>query len=82
MLDQVIKIFNIIPDYDLNVMVNDQTLAELSVKIMMGINKVISMEMADLIIVQADTTNTFITSLIAYYNKIQIAHMESGFRDI
>ena len=80
MLDQVLSLFEIKPDYDLNLMTNNQSLSSLSAKIMVDITKVLEKEKPDLVFVQGDTTSTFIGSLAAFYLKIPIAHIEAGLR--
>jgi len=80
MLDQVLNIFNIIPNYDLNLMVNNQTLSELTSKIIQGVSDVLLREKPDLVIVQGDTITTFSASLAAYYLKVPVAHIEAGLR--
>ena len=80
MLDQVLRLFEIKPDYDLDLMTINQTLSSLTVKIMEECTKVFSKIVPDLIMVQGDTTTTFAASIAAYYNKIPIAHIEAGLR--
>ena len=80
MLDQVLSIFNIIPDYDLNLMSNNQTLELLTEKIINGVSKILKDIKPDLVFVQGDTTTTFATSLVTFYNKMPVAHIEAGLR--
>jgi UDP-N-acetylglucosamine 2-epimerase (non-hydrolysing) len=80
MLDQVLKIFKIKPDYDLDVMTENQTLFDLTAKIISKLQKVLLMENPDLVVVQGDTTTTFVASLAAFYSKIKVAHIEAGLR--
>ena len=80
MLDQVLRLFDIKPQYDLDLMTNNQTLHVLTAKLLIGITKVMEQEKPDLVCVQGDTTTTFITALAAYYLKIPIAHIEAGLR--
>lgn len=80
MLDQVLDIFNIIPDYDLNIMKTEQTLSEITINIMMKLDKIIKEINPDIILVHGDTTTTFTASLVAFYNKILIGHVEAGLR--
>ena len=80
MLDQVLRLFGIEPDYDLDLMTTNQTLSSLTVKIMEECTKIFSKIVPDLIMVQGDTTTTFAASIAAYYNKIPIAHIEAGLR--
>jgi UDP-N-acetylglucosamine 2-epimerase (non-hydrolysing) len=80
MLDQVLKVFKIVPDYDLNLMSNNQTLENLTGKILNGISRLLKKIKPDLIFVQGDTTTTFAASLAAFYQKIPVAHIEAGLR--
>jgi len=80
MLDQVLEIFNIIPEYDLNIMSKDQTLFDITGKVINGLQKIIHNETTDMVIVQGDTTTTFATALAAYYKRISIGHVEAGLR--
>ncbi len=79
-LDQVLALFNIKPDYDLNVMSNKQTLSELTSDILVQIQPILESYQPDVIFVHGDTTTTFAVSLSAYYHKIKIAHIEAGLR--
>lgn len=80
MLDQVLNLFEIKPQYDLDLMTNNQTLPDLTAKVLIGITKVMEIEKPDLVCVQGDTTTTFVSGLAAYYKKIPIAHIEAGLR--
>ena len=80
MLDQVLELFSITPDFDLKVMKPKQTLASLTASILQSITKVIKSFEPDLIIVHGDTTTTLATSLAAYYEKTTICHIEAGLR--
>jgi UDP-N-acetylglucosamine 2-epimerase (non-hydrolysing) len=80
MLDQVLDFFNIIPDYDLNLMKDNQTLSDITVNVLKGMDGVISDFKPDLIFVQGDTTTTFVTALAGFYNKTRVAHLEAGLR--
>ena len=80
MLDQVINLFEIIPDYDLNLMKDDQSLFEITPDILSEVGKLIQIVNPDIILVQGDTTTTFVASLAAYYNKLPIGHVEAGLR--
>lgn len=80
MLDQVLELFGIQPDYDLDLMQHGQTLTEMTSRIMTELEKVFIIEKPDLIMVQGDTTTTFAASLTAYYHKIPIGHVEAGLR--
>ena len=80
MLDQVLNVFNLTPDYDLNLMEPQQTLARLTSKIILSLDEIFSKEKPDMVIVQGDTTTTFAGSLAAFYHRIPIAHVEAGLR--
>lgn len=80
MLDQVLNLFGIVPQIDLNLMKHGQTLAGLTAEVIEGISSVLSEEKPDLILVQGDTTTTFISALAAFYQKIPIGHVEAGLR--
>lgn len=80
MLDQVLEIFDIKPDYDLDIMKERQTLSGITTRILMGIEEVFSKVKPDLVLVHGDTTTTFAGSLAAFYNKIKIGHVEAGLR--
>lgn len=80
MLDQVLKIFDIRPDFDLDIMEDRQSLTDITVNALLGLEKVIKELNPDIILVHGDTTTTFIGSLAAFYNKIRIGHVEAGLR--
>ncbi|MBC9825905.1 non-hydrolyzing UDP-N-acetylglucosamine 2-epimerase [Carnobacterium inhibens] len=80
MLDQVLNIFNIKPNYDLNIMKNKQSLAYITSNVLIGLEKIIKKEVPDIILVHGDTTTTFAASLAAFYNQIKIGHVEAGLR--
>ncbi|WP_117149529.1 non-hydrolyzing UDP-N-acetylglucosamine 2-epimerase [Paraliobacillus zengyii] len=80
MLDQVLTIFNIKPDYDLNIMKARQTLAEITTRALEGLDKVMKETKPDIVLVHGDTTTTFAASLAAYYNQIVVGHVEAGLR--
>lgn len=80
MLDQVLKLFDIHPDYDLDIMQSDQDLYDITGKILNGIKIVLSDYKPDLVVVHGDTTTAFTTALGAFYDKIPIAHIEAGLR--
>ena len=80
MLDQVLSIFNIIPDYDLNVMQNNQNLFDITTKVLNGLKEVFEEAKPDLVMVQGDTTTAFIAGLGAFYLKIPVGHVEAGLR--
>lgn len=80
MLDQVLDIFGIKPDFDLDIMKDRQTLTDITVNALSGLEKVIKELQPDIILVHGDTTTTFVGSLAAFYNKVQIGHVEAGLR--
>ena len=80
MLDQVLKIFSIIPDYDLNIMKDGQSLSEITTNALVGLEKIIKESEPDLILVHGDTTTTFAGALAAFYCKIPVGHVEAGLR--
>jgi UDP-N-acetylglucosamine 2-epimerase (non-hydrolysing) len=80
MLDQVLEIFNIKPDYDLNIMKDRQTLTEITVRALEGLDDVMKKVKPDLVLVHGDTTTTFVASLAAFYNQIAVGHVEAGLR--
>ena len=80
MLDQVLKIFDITPDYDLNIFKSGQTLTEVTVKSIQGVEKVVKEFKPQLILVQGDTTTVFAGALAGFYNKVKVGHVEAGLR--
>ena len=80
MLDQVMNLFQLEADYDLDIMKNRQTLSGLSARIIKKLDSIINEEKPDLILVHGDTSSTFIASLTAFYNQIDVGHVEAGLR--
>ena len=80
MLDQVLNLFNIIPDIDLNLMRPHQTLAKLTSAVFSRLDPVLSNLTPDWVLIQGDTTTVMATSLLAYYHRIKIGHIEAGLR--
>ncbi|MCK1975857.1 UDP-N-acetylglucosamine 2-epimerase (non-hydrolyzing) [Jeotgalicoccus huakuii] len=80
MLDQVLETFEITPDYDLNIMKAGQTLSEVTGRVLNGLESVIKEVKPDMILVHGDTTTTFAGSLAAFYNEVDIGHVEAGLR--
>ncbi|MDQ1911223.1 UDP-N-acetylglucosamine 2-epimerase (non-hydrolyzing) [Paenibacillus sp. GD4] len=80
MLDQVLDIFQIKPNYDLDVMKDRQTLNEISIRVLQGLDPVFKEEKPDLILVHGDTLTTFLASYAAFLQQIQVGHVEAGLR--
>ncbi|MGG1687328.1 non-hydrolyzing UDP-N-acetylglucosamine 2-epimerase [Pseudalkalibacillus sp. NRS-1564] len=80
MLDQVLSIFEIEPDYDLNIMKSKQTLADITTRALNGLDSIMKEEKPDLVLVHGDTTTTFAASLAAFYNQVAVGHVEAGLR--
>ncbi|MDX1378270.1 MAG: UDP-N-acetylglucosamine 2-epimerase (non-hydrolyzing), partial [Anaerolineales bacterium] len=80
MLDQVLDLFEIKPDYDLDLMRENQSLSELSASIFTHLAPVFSNLQPDWVLVQGDTTTVAITALLAYYHRIKVGHVEAGLR--
>ena len=80
MLDQVLKEFDIKTDYDLNIMKQGQTLADITTRALVGLEKVIKTAKPDIVLVHGDTTTTFAGALAAFYNSTIIGHLEAGLR--
>ena len=80
MLDQVLELFRIEPDYDLDIMSQGQTLYDITTKSLMGLKSVLEQEKPDIVLVHGDTTTTFAGALAAYYQQIPVGHVEAGLR--
>ena len=80
MLDQVLATFNIIPDYDLNIMKDRQTLFDITANILIRIKEVLEKEKPDVVLVHGDTSTTFVTALACFYLQIPVGHVEAGLR--
>ena len=80
MLDQVLEAFNIVPEYDLNIMSEGQTLSDITSRALKGLENVIKEIKPDIILVHGDTTTTFAGALAAFYNQVDIGHVEAGLR--
>lgn len=80
MLDQVLELFAITPDYDLDIMVPDQTLAQVTAMALTGLDELLAKEQPDFVFVQGDTTTTFTGALAAFYHRIPVGHVEAGLR--
>ncbi|MDW8800656.1 UDP-N-acetylglucosamine 2-epimerase (non-hydrolyzing) [Clostridium sp. A1-XYC3] len=80
MLDQVLELFNIQPDFDLNIMKAKQSLTGITTRVLEGLEEVFIKEKPDLVLVHGDTTTTFAGALAAFYQKIKVGHVEAGLR--
>lgn len=80
MLDQVLELFNIVPDYDLNIMTSVQTLYDVTTRALMGLKDVMEQAKPDIVLVHGDTTTTFAGALAAFYAQIPVGHVEAGLR--
>ncbi len=80
MLDQVLNVFNVIPDYDLSIMKQGQTLFDITTGILNSIKTVLEQEKPDIVLVHGDTSTTFVTSLACFYLQIPVGHVEAGLR--
>ncbi len=80
MLDQELEVFQIKPDYDLDIMEQGQTLTDITIKSLHGIENVLKETQPDMILVQGDTTTTFASALAAFYHQIPVGHIEAGLR--
>ncbi|ATP35805.1 UDP-N-acetylglucosamine 2-epimerase (non-hydrolyzing) [Lactobacillus salivarius] len=80
MLDQVLDIFHIKPDYDLNIMHARQTLTDITSNVLINLDKILKEAKPDIVLVHGDTTTTFAASVAAFYNQIPIGHVEAGLR--
>ncbi len=80
MLDMVLDLFKIKPDYDLNIMTNCQTLSDITTRAIIGLESVIKEAKPDIVLVHGDTSTTFAGSLAAYYNQVKVGHVEAGLR--
>lgn len=80
MLDQVLELFDIKPDFDLNIMKTKQTLTGITSRVLEGLEEVFKEEKPDMILVHGDTTTTFAGSLAAFYQQIKVGHVEAGLR--
>lgn len=80
MLDQVLEIFNVVPDYDLSIMKDKQTLFDITTNILNKIKEVLEIEKPDVVLVHGDTSTTFVTALACFYMQIPVGHVEAGLR--
>ncbi len=80
MLDQVLELFRLTPDYDLDIMKPNQTISMITSSVLMGMEEVLKKERPDMVLVHGDTTTTFATALAAFYQQIPVGHVEAGLR--
>ncbi|WP_269751493.1 non-hydrolyzing UDP-N-acetylglucosamine 2-epimerase [Paraneptunicella aestuarii] len=80
MLDQVLQLFEIQPDYDLDIMTKQQDLYDVTSRILLGLREILQNEKPDVVLVHGDTTTTLATSLACYYAKVKVGHVEAGLR--
>lgn len=80
MLDQVLELFQIVPEYDLNIMQPGQSLGQVTSRILIGLDEVLSSFEPDVVLVHGDTATTFAASLASYYKQIPVGHVEAGLR--
>jgi len=80
MLDQVLEIFDIVPNYDLNLMKSGQTLYDITSNVLLGMKSVLDEFQPDIVLVHGDTTTTSATALASFYQKIKVGHVEAGLR--
>ena len=77
MLDQVLEVFDVVPDYDLSIMKDKQTLFDITTGILNGIGKVLDEVKPDVVLVHGDTSTTFVTALACFYKQIPVGHVEA-----
>lgn len=80
MLDQVLDLFDLKPDFDLNIMKPNQTVSQITTNVLLGMEEVLKESKPDMVLVHGDTTTTFATALAAFYQQIPIGHVEAGLR--
>ena len=80
MLDQVLNVFKLLPDYDLNVMSSNQTLAMAAAKILLGTENILTEFKPDIVLVHGDTLSAFVVAQAAFYQQIDVGHVEAGLR--
>ena len=80
MLDQVLELFQIQPDYDLNIMKQGQDLYDITAKVILGLKDILNEVQPDLVFVHGDTSTSTIAALAAFYKQIPVAHVEAGLR--
>lgn len=80
MLDQVLELFQLVPDYDLNIMKQNQTISQITSNVLIGLEEVLKKEQPDVVLVHGDTTTTFAAGLASFYQQIKVGHVEAGLR--
>lgn len=80
MLDQVLDLFQLVPDYDLNIMKQNQTISQITSNVLIGLEEVLKKEQPDVVLVHGDTTTTFAAGLASFYQQIKVGHVEAGLR--
>lgn len=80
MLDQVFRLFKLVPDFDLRVMQPNQGLSQLTANLFVALDRVIHQERPDWVLTQGDTTTAFVASMVAFYHRVHVAHVEAGLR--
>ena len=80
MLDQVLKVFNVVSDYNLSIMQRGQTLFDITTRVLNGMKSIIEEVKPDIVLVHGDTTTTFVTALASFYLQIPVGHVEAGLR--
>lgn len=80
MLDSVLELFDITPDFDLNIMKHGQTITDITTRVLYGVGEIFEQERPDLVLVHGDTTTTFAAALASFYQKIAVGHVEAGLR--
>lgn len=80
MLDQVLELFELTPDYDLNIMKQNQTISQITSNVLIGLEEVLKAERPDIVLVHGDTTTTFAAALASFYQQIKVGHVEAGLR--
>ena len=80
MLDQVLEVFKVVPDYDLSIMKDRQTLFDVTTNILNKIGDVLDEVKPDVVLVHGDTSTTFVTALACFYKQIPVGHVEAGLR--
>lgn len=80
MLDSVLSLFDVVPDHDLEIMRDGQTLSQITSAVLLGMERILELEKPDLVLVHGDTTTAFAAGLAAFYQKIPVGHVEAGLR--